>query len=130
MHDLTNYAANMLARALCGRTPSVPTAVFAALGTGGTAAEGVTGEPVGNGYARQRVTFTGTGPQRNADALTFTFTAVLGVGTLTHIGLFDAATGGNPLTWGVLSFPLTVSCAGTVTIAAGDLKITPEVSDA
>lgn len=124
MTDLTDHAKNLLARALCGRGPTLPSAVWAALGTGGADATGVTGEPAGNGYARQRVTFTGAGTQRNVSALTFTFTTA--IGTVSHLGLFDAATGGNPLSWAPLSAPVTVAGPGTVTIAADALTISPE----
>jgi len=123
MPDLTDYAKNLLGRALCARVPALPSQVFLALGTGGTDAAGLTGEPVGNGYARQRVTFTGTGPQANTDAIRFTFTAA--TGTLTHAGLFDAANGGNPLTWSALSQPAAVTGAGTVTLNAAALVLTP-----
>lgn len=124
MTDLTNYAKNMLARALCARLPSLPTAAWAALGTGGADATGITGEPAGTGYARQRVIFTGTGAQRNVSAFSFTFTTA--AGTLSHIGLFDAATGGNPLTHAPLSSPVTVAGPGTVTINADAFTVTPE----
>ena len=124
MTDLTDHAKNLLGRALCGRLPTLPSAAWAALGTGGADATGVTGEPAGNGYARQRVTFTGTGAQRNLSAITFAFTT--SIGTVSHLGLFDAATGGNPLTWAPLSAPVTVAGPGTITIAADALAITPE----
>ncbi len=77
----------------------------------------------GNGYARQRVTFSGTGPQQKTDAVRFTFAT--GVGALTHVGLFDAATGGNPLTWSALSQAAQVTAAGTVTINPAGLVVTP-----
>lgn len=124
MTDLTDHAKNLLARALCGRLPTLPTAAWAAIGTGGSDAAGITGEPAGTGYARQRVTFTGTGQQRNVEAIRFTFTAPSG--TMSHVGLFDAATGGNPLTWSVLASPVTVAGPGTVTIAVDALTVTPE----
>jgi len=123
MSDLTDYARNLLARAVCARAPGLPTAVYAALGTGGTVAAGLTGEPAGNGYARQRVTFTGTGTQRNAEALRFAFSAA--AGTLTHVGLYDAATGGNPLLVSPLNAPVAMSGAGTVTLAAESLLVNP-----
>src|SRR5215218_2164502 len=97
MPDLTDYAKNLLGRALCARAPALPSQVFLGLGTGGSDATGLTGEPTGNGYARQRVGFGGAGAQQNTDAVRFTLTAA--VGTLTHAGLSDAANGGNPLTW-------------------------------
>jgi hypothetical protein len=123
MSDLTDYARNLLARAVCARAPSLPTTVYAALGTGGTAAAGLTGEPAGNGYARQRVTFTGTGPQRNAEALRFVFAA--SAGTLTHVGLYDAASGGNPLLVSPLNAAVAMTGAGTVTVAAESLVVNP-----
>ncbi|MCK8784430.1 hypothetical protein M0638_08565 [Roseomonas sp. NAR14] len=121
MTVLTDYARSLLARTLCGRVPAAPSAVFAALGTGGTAAAGLTGEPVGAGYARQPVAFTGDGVQQNGAALVFSFTAA--AGTLTHLGLFDAAAGGNALSWSALSQPVPVPAAGSVTIAAGGLVV-------
>lgn len=123
MPDLTDYAKNLLGRALCARMPALPSQVYLALGTGGSDATGLTGEPVGNGYARQRVTFGGTGPQQNTDAVRFAFTAA--GGTLTHVGLFDAATGGNPLTWSALAQAAVVSAAGTVTINPSGLVVSP-----
>ncbi|MBX6743821.1 MAG: hypothetical protein IRY87_17435 [Acetobacteraceae bacterium] len=123
MPDLTDYAKNLLGRALCARAPALPSQVFLGLGTGGSDATGLTGEPTGNGYARQRVTFSGTGAQQNTDAIRFTFTAASG--TLTHVGLFDAPTGGNPLTWSALDQAVTVAGPGTVTINPAGLVLSP-----
>lgn len=123
MPDLTDYAKNLLGRALCARAPALPSQVFLGLGTGGSDATGLTGEPTGNGYARQRVTFSGTGAQQNTDAVRFTFTAASG--TLTHCGLFDAPTGGNPLTWSALAQSVTVAGPGTVTINPAGLVLSP-----
>ncbi len=121
MTILTDHARNLLARALAGRAPVLPAQVFAGLGTGGTAAQGLTGEPTAGGYARQRVTFTGTGAQSNAEAVRFVFSAA--VGTLTHLGLFDAASGGNPLAVVPLAQPAVMSGPGTVTIAPEALTL-------
>jgi len=123
MPDLTDYAKNLLGRALCARAPALPSQVFLGLGTGGSDATGLIGEPTGNGYARQRVTFSGTGAQQNTDAIRFTFTAA--IGTLTHVGLFDAPTGGNPLTWSALDQAVTVAGPGTVTINPSGLVLSP-----
>lgn len=124
MSHLTDYAENLLGRALCARLPVLPTQVYMALGTGGSDVTGLTGEPAGNGYARQRVTFSGTGIQQNTDAVVFTLTGA--VGSLTHVGLFDAASGGNPLTWGPLTQVISVPSAGTVTINPGGYTVTPD----
>lgn len=123
MSDLTDYARDLLSRALCGRQPGLPVAVYAALGTGGSVATGLSGEPAGNGYSRQRVSFRGTGAQNNGEALRFTFSAA--AGTLTHLGLFDAATAGNPLTLVAMDQPVVMSGSGVVTIAAEALSVSP-----
>jgi hypothetical protein len=122
MTALTDYAKNLLARALVGRQPALPTAVWVALGTGGSDAIGLTGEPpAASGYTRQPVSFTGSGTQRNVAPVRFAFTT--GVGTLTHIGLYDAPAGGNALAWGTLGTPATLSAAGTITIPAESLSV-------
>ncbi|MBR0683451.1 hypothetical protein GXW74_23395 [Roseomonas eburnea] len=122
MTALTDYSKNLLARALVGRQPSLPVAVWVALGTGGTDASGLTGEPAAaTGYMRQPVAFTGSGSQRNAAATRFAFTS--GVGTLTHVGLFDAVSGGNALAWGALGTPATLNAAGTITVPAESLTV-------
>jgi hypothetical protein len=48
------------------------------------------------------------------------------VGTLSHLGLFDAAAGGNPLSWGTLSAATAVTGSGTVTVNPGSLTMTGE----
>ncbi len=121
MPALTDYARNLAARALVGRSPALPNVVFVGLGTSATAVSGLTGEPVGNGYARARASFTGTGAQRNAETLRFAFTAASG--TLTHLGLFDAQSGGNPIAFAPLTTPVVVIGAGAVTIVAEALVL-------
>jgi hypothetical protein len=122
MASLTDYAKNLLARALVGRQPSLPVAAWVALGTGGTDAAGLSGEPsAASGYARLPVVFTGSGTQRNTVPLRFTF--ISSVGTLTHVGLYDAVAGGNALAWGTLGTPATLNAAGTVTIPAESLSV-------
>lgn len=128
MPTLTDYARNMLARALCARAPTLPSSVYLALGTG-AGPTGLTGEPAGNGYIRQRVTFTGTGLQRNADAVRFVFNGSFTVNgaattlTLTHLCLYDALSGGNPLAYGALAQNAAITGPGTVTVAADSLTI-------
>lgn len=123
MPILTDYSRNLLARALCGRNPALPTTIYIALGTGG-GATGLSGEPAGNGYSRQRIVFTGNGTQRNTEVARFVFNAA--VGTLTHLGLYDAASGGNALAYGLLTQSAAITGPGTVTVAAEALTISGE----
>ena len=37
MSTLSDFAKNLVGRSLCGRAPALPTAVYCAMGTGGTA---------------------------------------------------------------------------------------------
>jgi hypothetical protein len=123
MPILTDYGRNLLARALCGRNPSLPTTLYVALGTGG-GNTGITGEPVGNGYARQRISFTGNGGQRNTEVVRFVFNAA--AGTLNHVGLYDALSGGNALAYGLLAQSAAITGPGTVTIPAEAFTVTGE----
>lgn len=121
MTSMTDYTRNLLSRSVVGRRPALPTAVFIALGTGGSDATGVSGEPTGTGYARQIVTFFGTGMQYNISQVRFTFTGA--PGTLTHIGVFDAQTAGNPLLWAPLATPVTLTVPGVVNIPVNSLSV-------
>ncbi|MFM7610534.1 MAG: hypothetical protein ACKO9A_16920 [Alphaproteobacteria bacterium] len=121
MTSMTDYAKNLLGRAVVGRRPALPAAVFIALGTGGSDAIGVSGEPAGTCYARQAVTFFGTGLQYNVSQVRFTFTS--GPGTLTHIGVFDALTAGNALLWAPLATPVTLTVPGIVNIPVNSLSV-------
>jgi hypothetical protein len=78
---------------------------------------GLTGEPVGNGYARQPFAFGGAGAaMTNANAISFgPFTAELGV--VRAFAIFDAA--GSVIWRGELSNQLTLSSGQTRAIAAG-----------
>lgn len=121
MTSMTDYAKNMLGRTVAGRRPAQPSAVFIALGTGGSDATGLTGEPTGTGYARQSATFFGTGMQYNISQVRFSFTTP--PGTLTHLGVFDAQASGNPLLWAPLATPVTLTVPGIVNIPVSSLNI-------
>jgi hypothetical protein len=44
-------------------------------------------------------------------------------GTLTHIGVFDAQTGGNPLLWAPLATPVTLNVPGVVNIPVNSMTV-------
>lgn len=67
---------------------------------------------------------TGTGGQTsNNTAITFP-TPTAGWNTVTHFGIYDAATGGNLLFWGALTIAKTINEADTVTFPAASLSVT------
>lgn len=59
----------------------------------------------------------------NGGAITFP-QATASWGTVTHFGIFDAATTGNLLAWGALTASKAIGDGDTASFAAGDLDIT------
>ena len=100
-----------------------PSAWHLGVGTGSSDA-GLTGEPSGNGYARQAVSFTVTGATAsNGNALTLGPCTGTNWGTMSHFGLFDAPTGGNLLWHGPLEAAKLVEVGDSLTIAIGDVAL-------
>lgn len=78
----------------------------------------------GTQSAGSTVASTGSGGQTsNNVAITFA-TPTATWGTVTHFGIYDAATGGNLLFFGALTIAKTINQADTVTFPAASLAIT------
>ncbi len=108
-----------------------PTAWYVALYTSAPndASTGSSGgtEVSGNGYSRQSVTFAaasspgGTTTSTNAQS----FTASGGnFGTVTHMAIADASSGGNLLWHGALTTSRVVSDGDTITFSVGNIDLT------
>ena len=119
---------------------TVPTTIYIALYTAAPADAGGGTEVTGGAYARVQVgpsltdwngthgnttgVSSGTGGLvDNAADITFT-TASASWGTVTHVGIMDAVTGGNLLFHGALTASKTVDNGDTFKFNAGDLDIT------
>ncbi len=92
-----------------------------------TAAPGETGggtEVSGGAYARQSVSFTTTGNTTSNSAAVEYPTATSSFGTVTHVGVFDASTGGNLMAYAALSSSKTIDTGDVFRVPAGDLDIT------
>lgn len=82
-----------------------------------------------SGMARQALTFS-TAPSGSAPAIANPTAAVVFTNstgstiTVTHVGMWDAATGGNFLCYGQLSSSQSVPASATLTIAATDYDVT------
>lgn len=86
-------------------------------------------EVTGGAYARQSVAFsnTGTNPTVAANTALITFpTASAGWGTVTHFGIWDAATVGNFRGAGALSASKVVISGDIARFAIGALTITAQ----
>lgn len=101
--DLSNYAEGKLYDHLTGRAAfTMPPGFFLALFTAVTDSEAGTGTEVAvAGYARQSCAMGPSTPATDtpgSNTALLTFGPLSGTGTATHGGVFDAVTGGNPLT--------------------------------
>lgn len=78
----------------------------------------------GTAYARQAATFSApsAGATANSNAIAFA-EATANWGTVTHFGVFDAATSGNLLYWGDMT-DISVLTGETMAVAIGDIDIT------
>lgn len=125
MAGISTYLANkLLDHSLRNVSFTPPTAVYVALYTSDPTAADTGTEVSGGGYARQQVTFNvASGGQitNNSDIIFPTATASWG--TITHIGIRDAATGGNLLYFSTLSIPKTIDAGDQLKIPAGQLVI-------
>lgn len=92
-------------------------------------------EVTGGAYARVAVVRTGAGwdaaagaspaTTSNTGAITFP-TASAAWGTVTHFGIFDAATAGNLLYWADLAASKAVGSGDSASFAAGALDVTQD----
>ena len=101
-----------------------PTAWHLALYTSAPDDTGGGTEVSGSAYARQRVAFTILGnTASNTSALEFP-TATGSYGTVTHVGVFDASSGGNLIAYAALTTSKAIDTGDVLRVPAGDLDIT------
>lgn len=101
-----------------------PTAWYVALYTAAPSDSGGGTEVSGGGYARQSVAFTVTGDTASNSAALEWATATAGYGTVSHVGVFDAVSGGNLIAWAALSTSKTIDTGDVFRIPTGDLDVT------
>ena len=101
-----------------------PTAWHIALYTGAPDDTGGGTEVSGGGYGRQAVTFTISGNTASNNAAIEWDTATAGYGTVTHVGVFDAATSGNLIAYAALTTSKTIDTGDVFRLPSGDLDIT------
>ena len=80
----------------------------------------------GSAYARQSAAFTvsGTGTSANNSAAIEWSAATTNWGTITHVGIYDASTGGNMLAWADLTTSRSINSGDIFRIPASSLTIT------
>ena len=78
----------------------------------------------GSAYARLAMAMSVSGNTATNSAAEEFATATGAWGTITHVGVFDAATSGNLMAYGTLSASKVVATGDVFRIPAGDLDIT------
>ena len=103
-----------------------PTAWYLALFTSNPAEDG-SGTEVstsGTAYARQSATFTVSGnTASNSGAIEFP-TATASYGTVSHVGIYTASTGGDLIAYAALSTSKNIDTGDVFRVPDGDLDVT------
>lgn len=128
MAALSDYAEKLLLDFLMtSGTATRPTAWYVALYTAAPSDSGGGTEVSTGGYARQSVSFDAAsspgGTTSNSGEVSFTASGA-DYGTVTHMGIFDAASSGNLLWHGALTASKTVADGDTLTFAVGNIDLT------
>jgi hypothetical protein len=125
--SFTNFLeTEILDHVFAGASYTAPTTKYLALFT---AAPGETGGGTevttsGTAYARQSVAFTTTGNTTSNSASVEYATATASFGTVTHVGVFDAATSGNLMAYAALTSAKAIDTGDVFRVPIGDLDIT------
>lgn len=126
MAAMSNYLENVLINAvLRGTAYTSPSKVYLALFTNDPTDAGTGTEVSGGAYARREITFDAPSNGVSVSSTDVLFpVASASWGTITHIGIYDASTGGNLLFHGVLTNSKTIAADDQLKIATGDVSIT------
>ena len=101
-----------------------PTAWYVALFTSNPDEDASGTEVSGGAYVRQSVAFTVSGnTASNSAAIEFP-TATASYGTVTHIGVFDASSGGNLIAYAALTTSKAIDTGDVMRINSSDLDVT------
>lgn len=118
------YETNVLTWTFTANAVTRPTAWYLGLFTVAPGEGGGGTEVSGGSYVRKAVTFSVSGNlATNTAAIEFDV-ATADWGTITHVAVFDASTGGNQIAYAALSTSKTIATGDVLRVPAGDLDIT------
>lgn len=128
MAALSDYAEKLLLDwAMTTGSATRPTAWYVALYTAAPSDSGGGTEVSTGGYARQSVTFDAAsspgGTTQNNNVVSFTASGA-NYGTVTHIGIHTASTGGQLLWHGAMTASKTVNDGDTLEFSVGNIDLT------
>jgi len=123
--SFSNYLENkVLGHVFGGAAYTAPSTCYLALFTSNPNEDGSGTEVSGGGYARQSVAFTVSRNTASNSAAVEYATATASYGTVTHVGVYDASTGGNLLVYAALTSSKTIDTGDVFRVPTGDLDIT------
>ena len=104
---------------------SAPSAVYLGLSTASLQDDNSGTELTGNNYSRKAITFASASSGSIASNAAVEFDAATGSwGSVSHFGVFDAASSGNLLFHGAFSAAKTIASGDVLKVASGSLTIT------
>ena len=118
------YETNVLTWTFTNGAVTRPTAWYLGLFTAAPGEAGGGTEVSGNGYVREAVTFTVSGDLATNSAAVEFDVATGSWGTITHVAVFDALSGGNQIAYATLTVSKTIATGDVLRVPAGDLDIT------
>ena len=123
--SFSNYLeTELLDHVFAGNAYTSPSTVYVGLFTSNPDEDGSGTEVSGNGYTRKAGTFSVTGNTATTTAAVEFPTATGSWGTITHIGIYDASTGGNLLAYAALTASKAIASGDVFRIPTGDIDIT------
>jgi len=125
--SFSNYLeTEILDHVFSGNAYTAPSTLYLSLHTANPDEDG-SGTEVstsGTAYARATITFTTSGNTASNSAAVEFSTATANFGTVTHVGVYDASTGGNLLCYAALTSSKTIETGDVFRVPSGDLDIT------
>lgn len=104
---------------------TMPAAVYVGLSTGSFNDDNSGTELTGNNYSRVAATFSAAASGTTSNSAAVEFAAATGSwGSVSHFGIFDAASAGNLLIHGAFTTAKTIASGDILKIPTGDLDIT------
>lgn len=119
-----SFETSVLTWAFTSSAVTRPTAWHVALFTTAPGEAGGGTEVSGGSYARVSTSFTVSGNLATNTAAIEWAAATASWGTITHVAVFDASTGGNMLAYATLAASKTIGSGDVFRIPANDLDIT------
>ena len=125
MSAFSDYLENKVLLHVFGASAySMPSTLYLALYTSDPGDDNSGTECSGTSYARQTITFSVVTDTASNNAAVEFPTAGSNWGTITHVGILDALTGGNLLAHGALTASKVIAQGDVFRVPSGDLDIT------